>query len=256
MRGDQRADLPAKDVFQRGPSREDRGHLHPELGQRGRHLAPDEPHAHDDRAPARHRLALDRVAVGHRAQIVDPGQLGPGNPEPAVPASGGDQELAVARVPRPSPGPPCARRGPRPRRSIRCAGPHRVARTSRPAGRTSLRDPPPTAGTSWTAEDGRRGRPVPELMITTGPAKPSSRRVAAALPPARPPPTITIGSPLIRSGMDSILPSVSARPQPFTRLQSLSPGKSPGAQVSYHLDTPALDRNDPGGGPQVVQPAQ
>src|SRR5712691_7570673 len=44
-------------------------------------------------------------------------------------------------------------------------------------------------------------------MITTGPAKPSSRRVAAALPPATPPPTITIGLPLVLSATESILPS-------------------------------------------------
>ena len=95
---DQRADLAAQDVLQRGSAREDRGHAHPELGQRGRHLAPDEPHAHDDRAPVRHRLPLDRVAVGHRAQVVDPGQAGPGDPEPPVPPSGGYQELVVPKL--------------------------------------------------------------------------------------------------------------------------------------------------------------
>src|SRR5260370_24243451 len=43
-------------------------------------------------------------------------------------------------------------------------------------------------------------------MSTTGPGKPSSRTVAAALPPARPPPTITIGFPLVRSATQYILP--------------------------------------------------
>jgi hypothetical protein len=70
---DQRAYLAAEDRLQRGPAREDRGNPHSELPQRGRYLAADESHAHDDRAPARHRLPLDRVAFGHRAQIVNPG---------------------------------------------------------------------------------------------------------------------------------------------------------------------------------------
>ena len=93
---DQRADLAAQHPLQRGLAREDRGHLDPELGQRGRYLAADEPHAHDDRAPARHRLRLDRVALGHGAQVVDPGQVGPGDLQPPVPAPGGDQDLLVA----------------------------------------------------------------------------------------------------------------------------------------------------------------
>src|SRR5712691_12902666 len=42
-------------------------------------------------------------------------------------------------------------------------------------------------------------------MSTTRPSKPSSRRVAAALPPARPPPTITIGLPPSRADIGSIL---------------------------------------------------
>jgi hypothetical protein len=45
-------------------------------------------------------------------------------------------------------------------------------------------------------------------MSTTGPGKPSSRRVAAALPPAMPPPTITIGFPLVRFATQYILPPV------------------------------------------------
>src|SRR6516165_7894158 len=43
-------------------------------------------------------------------------------------------------------------------------------------------------------------------MSTTGPGKPSSRSVAAALPPARPPPMITIGLPVVRSATHYILP--------------------------------------------------
>ena len=92
----QGADLAAQDRLQRGPAREDRGHPDAQLGQRGRHLAADEPHANDDRAPARRRLSLDRIALGHRAQVVDPGQPGPGNAEPPVPSARGDQDLLVS----------------------------------------------------------------------------------------------------------------------------------------------------------------
>jgi Transposase DDE domain len=41
------------------------------------------------------------------------------------------------------------------------------------------------------------GMPGSRLMITTGPPNPSSRNVAAAVPPALPPPTITIGFVLV-----------------------------------------------------------
>jgi hypothetical protein len=43
-------------------------------------------------------------------------------------------------------------------------------------------------------------------MSTTGPGKPSARRVAAALPPVRPLPMITIGFPLVGWVMRYILP--------------------------------------------------
>src|SRR6266851_3591369 len=57
-------------------------------------------------------------------------------------------------------------------------------------------------------------------MITTGPAKPSSRRVAAALPPATPPPTITIGLPPVLSDTQYILPSQFSRETVPRRLRS------------------------------------
>src|SRR5438128_1611578 len=44
-------------------------------------------------------------------------------------------------------------------------------------------------------------------MSTTRPRKPSLRRVAAALPPARPPPMITIGLPPFRGDITRILPT-------------------------------------------------
>src|SRR5215468_3974963 len=50
------------------------------------------------------------------------------------------------------------------------------------------------------------GRPGSALMITTGPPKPSSRKVAAAVPPALPPPMITIGLVPVVSAMCYILP--------------------------------------------------
>ena len=103
-RADQRADLAAQDRLERDLAREDGGHMDSELGQRGRHLAADEPRAHHDRAPPRHRLPLDRVALGHRAQVVNPGQVSPGHPEPPVASSGRDQQPSGSRVLHPSPG--------------------------------------------------------------------------------------------------------------------------------------------------------
>jgi hypothetical protein len=96
---DQGAELLAEDPLQRVPARKDRGDLDPELGQGGRHLAADEPHAHHHRTPSRHGLMPDRVALGHRPQVVDSGQLGPGNLQPPVPSSRRDQELPVRQVP-------------------------------------------------------------------------------------------------------------------------------------------------------------
>ena len=97
-RADHRADLLAQNPFEGHALGKDRGHPNPELRQGGRHLAADEPHAHHHRVPIRHGLALDRVALGHRAQLVDPGQLGPGNVEPPVPSAGGDQDLLVLEL--------------------------------------------------------------------------------------------------------------------------------------------------------------
>jgi len=96
---DQCAELLAEDPLQRVAAGKDGGDLHPELGQGGRHLAADEPHAHHHRTPSRHGLVLDRVALGHRPQVVDAGQLGPGNLQPPVPSSRRDQELPVLQVP-------------------------------------------------------------------------------------------------------------------------------------------------------------
>ena len=195
---------PPRTRLQRGPAREDRGHLDAELSQRGRHLAADESHADDDRAPASRRLLLDRVALGHRAQVVDPGQAGPGNREPPVPPSGGDQDLLVgeflARV-----------QGHRVRGGI--DGHHAGAAAELdivagvPVGRPDvpaveiLLGPQVGLGQRRTAEGDARF-PADEH---DRPGKPSSRSVAAALPPARPPPTITIGFPLVRSAMQYIL---------------------------------------------------
>ena len=75
---DQPADLAAQDPLQRDLAGEDHGDPDPELGQRGRDLAADEPRAHHDRVPARYRLPLDRVALGLRAQVAEPGQAGSG----------------------------------------------------------------------------------------------------------------------------------------------------------------------------------
>ena len=49
-------------------------------------------------ARPRHRLPLDRVALGHRAQVVNPGQFGSGDFEPPVTPSGSDQNLLVGEL--------------------------------------------------------------------------------------------------------------------------------------------------------------
>ena len=94
---DQRAGLVAQDPFQRVCPWEDRRDLHPELGEGGGYLAADEPHAHHDRAPARLRLALDRIAFGDRPQVVDAWQLSAGYPQRPVLSAGRDQDLLIAQ---------------------------------------------------------------------------------------------------------------------------------------------------------------
>src|SRR5215467_2422645 len=83
-------------------------------------------------------------------------------------------------------------------------------------------------------------------MSTTGPGKPSSRSVAAALPPARPPPMITIGLPLVRSATQYILPPEcpgvstfsprSVRGSPLAQLRAAAP--TPPMTAPPRLDQP------------------
>jgi Lyase len=98
-RTDQCAGLLAQDPVQRVSRRKNGGYPDPELGQGGRHLAADETHAHHYCALAHCGFALDRVALGHRPQIVDPGQVGPGNAQPPVPSSCREQDLLVFQLP-------------------------------------------------------------------------------------------------------------------------------------------------------------
>src|ERR1700730_5839942 len=95
---DQCADLLAQDRLEGDSPGKDGGHVDPELGQGRRHLATDEAHAHYHRVPARHRFALDLVAVSHRAQVVDAGQFSPGILEPPGPSSGGYQDLLILEL--------------------------------------------------------------------------------------------------------------------------------------------------------------
>ena len=77
---------------------EDRGHLDAELSQRGRDLAADESRAHDDCAPARHRLLLDRVALSFGPEVVDSGQAGARDLELPVAPAGRDQDLVISEL--------------------------------------------------------------------------------------------------------------------------------------------------------------
>src|SRR5437016_13578986 len=58
------------------------------------------------------------------------------------------------------------------------------------------------------------GIPGSRPISTTRPSNPSSRSVAAQLPPASPPPTITIGLPPSRADIARILPAPGDRLQP------------------------------------------
>jgi len=81
---DDGADLRAERPVERGLERLDRDDLEAALAHRRRDLGADEPHAdHDGAAAARDRVA-DAIGVGHRAQVVDTGQVEPGNREPPV----------------------------------------------------------------------------------------------------------------------------------------------------------------------------
>src|SRR5215831_3963369 len=71
------------------------------------------------------------------------------------------------------------------------------------------------------------GIPGSALMITIGPPKPSSWRVAAAVPPASPPPTITIGLAPVPSAMCHLLP------KPHTQLHDRRASRGRGGQVAY-----------------------
>src|SRR6266568_2925221 len=93
-----RADFPAEYPLKGDSAGEDGGHVHPELRQRGRHLRADEAHAHYYRAPARHCVGLDRLALSDRPQIVQARQASPGKLEPPVLPACGYQDLLVLQL--------------------------------------------------------------------------------------------------------------------------------------------------------------
>src|ERR1700757_1916692 len=74
-RGERCADLFPQHVLQRRPPRKYRSHTNPELRQGSSHLAADAPHPDHHRSPIFSRLALDRVALADRAELMDPRQL-------------------------------------------------------------------------------------------------------------------------------------------------------------------------------------
>ena len=95
---DQPTDLLAQNPLQRNAPREDRGRADPELRQGRDHLAADESHPDDHRVPVGLDLALDRLALRNRPELVDSGQLDPWDVEPPVPSPGGDQDLLVLEL--------------------------------------------------------------------------------------------------------------------------------------------------------------
>jgi len=147
-------------ALQRVLAAEDAGDLDPELREGGCHLASDEAHADDHRAPAGPGLPLDRLTAGlWCAGSARPAQVRAGQPERARLAPGGDQQAGRSRVSRPrAPAPRLCAAASMPvtvavRRSTSCS-----SLTIWPAGRTSRPGPPPSAGRSWTAAGGRTGR--------------------------------------------------------------------------------------------------
>ena len=76
---DRLAHLRAHDPFERRFPGEGRGDLDTQLGQGRCHLAADESHPDDHRAPTSSGLPLDGLALCDRPQLVDPAQLGPGD---------------------------------------------------------------------------------------------------------------------------------------------------------------------------------
>ena len=97
-RADRRAELAAEDALKRCAPREDRRHAHAELRQRRRNLAADEAHSGHNCAATRNGFALDRIALGDRAQVVDPGQLLAGSVEPPVASARRDQQLLILEL--------------------------------------------------------------------------------------------------------------------------------------------------------------
>src|SRR5215469_5833729 len=91
----QRADLGPEYAFERILAREDRGDLYAQLRQRRRDLTADEAHADYDRPPTRHSVSLNRIAFGHRPQIVHSRQICPRHLKPSITPTGREQHLLV-----------------------------------------------------------------------------------------------------------------------------------------------------------------
>ena len=85
-------------LLQRHPLRKYRSHTNPELRQESSHLAADQPHPDYHRSPLFSRLALDRIAFGDRAELMDPRQPRARNREAAVPSARRDQELLILEL--------------------------------------------------------------------------------------------------------------------------------------------------------------
>ena len=187
-RGERRCDLLAEHALERQLPWQHRGDVHTELRQRSGDLAADEPHPHDHRVPACHGLALDRVALGDRAQLVDALELGAGDLERGGCARRSRSAASGRRAPRRSRARRCARwrrsrrRRIRERRSTSCSSYQAAGLTYQPSRSSSER--------MYVFDSGGRPKGIPgsRPMITTSPSKPClaqrHRRVSAREPAA------------------------------------------------------------------------
>src|SRR5438067_6167064 len=91
----QRADLGTKDRLERRWAGKYSADVHLHLRQRGGHLRTYEAHPGDQRARPRTCGLLDRIAIGHRAQLEYARQVGAGDVQAPVLAPCRDQQLRV-----------------------------------------------------------------------------------------------------------------------------------------------------------------
>ena len=189
---------------------------------------------------ARSRGIPDPLGVAGGAEIEHPRQ---------VPAWHADACGCARRSPRPHGrrrsarrrrGPPRAPPGPAARPACRTASRRRARPTTAVAGRTSTSNVRSPRSTSLDSGGRSYGASSSAPIRTSRPSKPRSRRVAAAVPPARPAPTTTA----VRStsGLDLQVPALVAHGEGGFRVLRRALDHGAGRHVEDAAVTLALDR--------------